>query len=49
MQRQAFEADNGEFDFIAIAKGMYSNHMPQYYLREVEKMVSVEEPQTGNA
>lgn len=46
---EAFEADNGEFDFIAIAKGMYSNHMPQYYLREVENMVSVEEPQAGNA
>ena len=33
-----FEADNGIFDFIAILPGMYKSHMPQFYLKEVEKL-----------
>jgi hypothetical protein len=34
----AYRADNGEFDTIALTEGMYKNHMPQVYLREVEAM-----------
>ena len=37
-EAKIFEADNGLFDFIAMLPGMYKSHMPQYYLKEVEKL-----------
>jgi len=33
-----YSADNAVFDHIALQKGMYSSHMPQFYLKEVEKL-----------
>ena len=35
-----FEADNEIFNFMAIVPGMYKSHMPQFYLKEVEKLVA---------